>query len=109
MRGSPTRKRGWVAVAVAGTKQLYGRIRIVDCIGPLTMLDLHQTVELHRIEDPTTVKYKNTFAYVVDGCEPFEPVASRLPFERAYEHTVGATGCHWVKLRTYRPRRKRFR
>ena len=93
MRGRPTRKRGWVAVAVAGTKQLYGRIRIVDCIGPLTMLDLHHTVELHRIEDPTTVKYKNTFAYVVDGCEPFEPVA--------YEHRVGAIT--WVKLRTYRP------
>jgi hypothetical protein len=99
LRGSPTRKRGAVAIAVSGTSMLWGSVKIVDCVKiaervdgslkSLLPLPLSCFLSLHQVSDWDSVKYSEIFAWVLT-----HPVRFESP--KPYTHPQGAIG--WVDL-----------
>lgn len=78
VRGTSTSKREVVALAVSGTKKLWGQVEIKDCIligelheGKLVKGDaleenfIGNNFDKHQISDLTIVKYPKIYAYVL--------------------------------------------
>ena len=90
IRGSNTKKRGTVAVAISGTSMLYGQAELVESI-PLTPKLWRENQEKHRNyiswQEITRI-YKKPHAWVFKN-----PVKYDKP--RKYHHPYGAV--IWVK------------
>ena len=103
LRGTSTSKRCHVAIAVAGTGQLVGQVRIADsvllaCRNPKTkMLEdippygLEATQDMHLVEDPAVLNYKKVYGWRLEDVQAYDP-------PRDYRHTRGCVG--WVRLRS---------
>lgn len=93
IRGSSTKKRGWIALIKSGSKQIYGICNLVDVRGPLSWWEYvlngnKQGLKLSDI-DFFELPYKKTYAWVLQS-----PVALDHPVD--YVHPSGAV--IWVKV-----------
>ena len=102
LRGSATKKRCKVAVAVSGTGCLAGEVRITDCIliaernnetglyEDCAPYSLRALAHQHHVDNPEEVlKYQKVFGWVLEEARPYE-------FPESYRHAAGAIG--WVRL-----------
>ena len=99
LRGSPTQKRGAIAIAISGTSMLWGSVKIVDCVKiaervdgsfkSLLPLPLSRFLSFHQVSDWDSIKYSEIFAWVLK-----HPVRFESP--KPYIHRQGAIG--WVNL-----------
>ena len=105
VRGTSTSKREVVALAVSGTKKLWGQAEIKDCIligelheGKLVKGDAleenfignNKNFDKHQISDLTIVKYRKIYAYVLA-----HPVRYEIPQPFNYK-----SGCViWCSLK----------
>ena len=102
LRGSTTKKRCTVAVAVSGTQPLAGQVRITDSFlmavrNPQTgryddvpPYSLRGMKDVHQVEDPDKLlPYDKVWGWKLEN-----PVIYKEP--RPYEHTKGCVG--WVRL-----------
>ncbi|MCG9059772.1 ASCH domain-containing protein [Laribacter hongkongensis] len=84
MRSRDTRKRGWVALIKAGSGMVVGLARIVDCIGPLSELQMLETLDKHGISVERLSEIPQyRHAWVLSD-------VIRLPRPVAYQHKSGA-------------------
>lgn len=92
IRGSRTRRRGRIHLIGSGTGLVFGSVRLVDVVGPLTSAELfrqrarHQDLAFRARQSPP---YEATFAWVLEGPRRF---AQPIP----YRHPLGAV--IWVNL-----------
>ena len=93
IRGQSTRVRGRIAVIRSGTKRIWRFCDIVDVKGPLSLSDLLDNFEKHRIPSDEILRdglpYEKTYAWVLQDPQ-------RLENPRPYEHPKGAI--IWVRL-----------
>ena len=95
LRGSNTLKRGRVALAVSGTQELIGDIKIVDSVKvmadgkSLLPLPLEKFEPLHRVSDLSIIGYKSVFAWIME-----DPIRYSSP--KPFEYNQGAVV--WVSL-----------
>lgn len=114
LRGAPTRKRGLVALAAAGTSQLLGQCRIagsykiaewdddsqryIDC----PPLSLRRLTHVHQVQDVEEtlrrLNYKEVHGWVLQDVEKYKP-------PRQYQHTSGCVS--WVRLTGKAPATKK--
>ena len=82
IRGTSTKKRGFIHFAESGSGQLRGRAKLVDCrqLDRCTLMK-HQC--FHQLPNAEMVKYKNIWAWILKDAEPYE-----MPFD--YSHKQGA-------------------
>ena len=82
IRGTSTKKRGFIHFAESGSGQLRGRAKLVDCrqLDRCTLMK-HQC--FHQLPNAEMVKYKNIWAWILKDAEPYE-----MPFY--YSHKQGA-------------------
>ncbi|CAL1136057.1 unnamed protein product [Cladocopium goreaui] len=104
VRGEPTTKRGRIAIAQAGSKQLVGEVTLAECflIGeqpspgvwvstgpPSQYIWAPDNANKHCITDQSSVNYKKAYAWVMEH-------ARKYPAPRPYTHKPGCM--KWVKL-----------
>ena len=83
LRGSATKKRGWVHLAeTGGGGTLVGRVRVVDCF-PVPRSSLRKHYQRHRVSDLSQVPYNQTFAWVLADAERYQESLT-------YQHSRGA-------------------
>ena len=82
IRGTPTQRRGYIHFAESGSGRLRGRCKLVAC-QRLERSTFMQHQSCHRVPDVNMVKYKNIWAWILEGAEPYD-----TPFE--YSHKQGA-------------------
>jgi len=93
IRGTATKKRGWIALIKSGSKKIFGVCRLIDVVGPLSLEEMLNTVDNHLVPLEELKKdglpYSKTFAWVLD-----RPVTLEKPLP--YSHPSGAIT--WVSL-----------
>ncbi|CAL1141553.1 unnamed protein product, partial [Cladocopium goreaui] len=104
VRGEPTTKRGRIAIAQAGSKQLVGEVTLAECflIGeqpspgiwvstgpPSQYIWAPDNANKHCITDQSSVNYKKAYAWVMEHVRKY-------PAPRPYTHKLGCM--KWVKL-----------
>lgn len=92
IRGSSTKIRGTISLIQSGLGVIVGVCELVDCVGPLSLVDLQQEVDKHRIPKEQLINklpYSRTFAWVLKDAKHFnQPIP--------YKHPLGAI--RWVIL-----------
>jgi hypothetical protein len=88
IRGTRTRKRGRIALILAGSGTVVGFCDLVDVVGPLTLDELQRTRHLH-LSEADELPYRRTFAWVMAN-------PTSLPDPIRYRHPSGAV--IWVSL-----------
>lgn len=91
IRGSNTNVRGRIALIRSGSGKIVGTCDLMDVVGPLTLSELRENAcKLGCIdEDPQSLPYEKTYAWVFKNPVPLE---EPIP----YKHPSGAI--IWVKL-----------
>lgn len=92
IRGSVTHIRGSIGLIAKGTGLILGCAELIDCFGPLSMLEMLATVACHRIRPerlkPGDLPFDDIFAWRLHAARRFdEPLA--------YSHPRGAV--RWVR------------
>ena len=63
VRGSATKRRGWIHLAESGSGKLIGGAKLIDCIHvPRSEFLVHR--DLHRVPALSLIKYKTIYAWV---------------------------------------------
>lgn len=92
LRGTAAKQRGEVALIQSKSGTVVGVAELVDSVGPLSIEELRQTTERHRVPAARFdhgSRYKKTYAWVFRD-------AQRLAQPVPYKHPNGAV--IWVKL-----------
>lgn len=93
IRGSRTKVRGKIALIESGSGKIVGTAKVVDCIGPLSLVEMLKTKRKHRCSERALYSewpfYPKVYAWVLSE-------AKRLKRPRPYRHPAGAV--IWVNL-----------
>lgn len=92
IRGRHTAVRERIALIKSQSGCIFGTCRVVDCVGPLTLEQLRQNADRHRIPLEgleAGLPYDKTYAWVLADAKP---LAQPIP----YRHPSGAV--IWVTL-----------
>jgi hypothetical protein len=93
IRGSRTKIRGTIGLIESGTGTIVGCCELVDCLGPLSLIEMQHTVEKHGIpleHLENNLPYPYPYAWVLAK-------ARRLKRPKPYDHPLGAI--IWVKIK----------
>ena len=88
IRGSNTKTRDRIALIQSGSGFVVGCCKIVDCI-ELSLQDLNNNFNKHKIKNVNQLPYKRTFAWVITNVK-------RYKHPQKYKHPQGAIV--WVNL-----------
>ena len=89
IRGTSTKRRGFIHFAESGSGQLRGRAKLVGC-RQLNRRKLMKYQHKHQVPNAEMVTYKNIWAWILKDAEPYENSFH-------YSHTQGAV--IFVKVR----------
>ena len=74
IRGKNTAQRGRIALIKSKSGCIIGTCLLIDCVGPLSLVQLHETTDKHHIplEGLTELPYEKTYALVMAEPKPLD-------------------------------------